>query len=190
MKKLLGFILALSLFGSATSSNAQAYLKPGKNSPIEIWSQMWNTSNTYYGTILPAAAPTNLGAQYDTVVNTGTVVLQMAKFAKGAVAVDTFTPYPLNGTGNIVVFAEVGKSTGTPSVVCTLLSGVSSLNMAPVPGATVYTVTPTTTQNVCWNIPKNARHYAVSFTGSATSTASLRSWFYFQQSNFISWGGN
>ena len=185
-------IAALSLFGSVV--NAQdTYLKPGQNRPTEMWTPLANTSNTYYGIILPVASPTNFGVQIDTVTNASTITLQVASLKAGKVAIDTFTPSPLVGGGRIKMTASVWKCTGTGTVVLTFVSGTTPDKMTQISGSTVYTLNPTslTVPVITTYVgDKYDRYYGYTLTGVGTQSASTQGSIYYIKSNYITWTGN
>lgn len=197
-------ILFLSvLFGFASlQSNAQAYAASGqylKNSPgglPETWQQLLNTSNTYNNVLGTVAGKTTvlkpelLGSLTDSSTAAQTITLQTARLSYAVAAFDTLYPTPL-GTNQsyISAFARVWKSTGTDTVIVTLVESIdgapaiSGQGWTAVPGVASVTVKPTSltipqTVDFVLNtgyfpILKSCRHYGVQFacnTGGNTGT--------------------
>lgn len=175
-------LIALLIFSPPC---AYAQVAPIHNS-LEDYSQMWNTSNTYFGTITATGNSfgAQLGQQLDTGVNTTVLNLYSAVFKKGAVNTDTFTPAPLIGYGNVTLVCKILKCTGTPTVNVTPVGSLDGIGWAPIPGATVATVSPTSltvSVNTAWTFAlgstfggKSFRYYGLSFAGSASSTYSAQ----------------
>lgn len=180
-KKFGSLLLVLAIMGTICFSS---YLKPGNSGMIENWAQMLNTSNSYYGTWAA-----NNGNLIDTVVNTGTIDLVVAKRQKGVSQTDTFTADHINGIGTISLTAVVLKCTGSPTVICTPEESLDGINYAAIPGATVYTISPTSTTVpivVKWpGLGKYDRHYDVHLSGSTSSTFSVQAQYYFQANSYL-----
>lgn len=177
------FIFVLSLFGSATSSNAQQGLIPGSVSPAEFWTQFWNTGNVYRN-----VAKSQIGYIVDSGTS-GTIWLVSSKFITGRgsafVNSDTVVPAPINGNGNVVITAYAWRASTTqtvvPNCVYNLYQSNDGIKYTPVLGASTFTLQPSavyspslTPVSCSWNMTyKPARFLGVKvvFSLDSASTA-------------------
>ncbi len=188
------FIFAIALLCATISSRAQLV---GAAPPYEEWTQWLNISNVYNGLVAYGTQWT--GGQWDTVGTSGNLVIQSSRMyvwpgsssptknPYGRVNVDTVITWPIfssNGknclmTVQVACYQASYVTTVSPTLVATLQQSNDGTNFAAVPGATVFTLTPTYASNkqtggksigCAWNVSDVfARYMAVSFV--ATSAA-------------------
>jgi len=125
MKKLLFILLAF-----AGTAQAQS---PASNG-VDNWSQMWNTSSTYYGTVTTS----NLGTQKDT--TSGTTALYLTTSTWNG---STFAAMPVNGDGYGELFVRVKKVTGTDTITLTPVVSDDGVTYSALTGQTPIVLTPT-----------------------------------------------
>ena len=173
MKHLLSIVMILCFCGSL---NAQ-YIKP----PDRV-GQMWNTSNTYYGT----ANSSTLYQQKDTAKG-ATIYLTVSKWTITAsyTWAGPIVPLALNGTGTLAMDVATYKTAVlTPTITVTPQQSATGLSWdwAPVPGVTVATLSPTSTTTsttVAFNITDaTAQFYRLAI--AATDTGCVQAYFNFK----------
>jgi hypothetical protein len=109
----------------------------GQTAPADIYGQMFNLSNTYYGTY-------NGVKMVKDTANGGTVSLQVGVFKKNGT---TFTgPYlwSYSGRGTVTLEAAVYRvGTLTPTITVTPQQSIFDSTWAQIPGTTIATLSPT-----------------------------------------------
>lgn len=175
-------IFLLCLISISVASFAQGYTKPRSNT-YEVYSQMWNTSNTYYST--PTAA--NLGTQKDT-SGAATVYLYTAALQSNGTFSVSAVP---DGSGTISFTAAVWKgqkvtTTVNPLVVITPQASFDGIIFATIPGVTAASLTPTS--GVYANMLTTKFDYTAKQGNFfrmklviTVDTAAFQSWFDFQR---------
>jgi hypothetical protein len=165
------------------------------------YTQMWNASSVYFNTV---TLPSQLGFQFDTIVNTASVTLESSTFFYAPpsqptvytvggknyttfVNDDTVIASKTPGWGQLTVTASVVRATYTgtitPTYTQTVVSSSDGVNWAPVPGAAVYTITPTSSLTIPiiskWIFTQNPDEYiGVKTTGLQTNcSAAIQAWY-------------
>ena len=188
------FLIASVLSTITTSAQPPSHF-PFSNSR-ETFSQMWNVGGTtwYYGTIPITAGslvPVNAapyGSQKDTGAAGGNIALTTSIITQGKVNADTVIATALPGYGGVTITAAVLKVSGTATVTATLASSTDGFVFTKVPGATVYTILPTSltvfsnSTVVKWAVlaPLD-RFYQVQFGGDGTNPYEAQAWCDFQR---------
>lgn len=196
----------LFLFAIIFSIASSAQLVTPVTGTYASFSQLWNPSSFYYNTVTAAS---QLGAQLDTVTNTGTIYLESSnlffntagpgnpaiytitgntKGISASVNSDTVVVQPIPGWGQITLTASILKCTGTPTVTVTPISSSDGVHWVAIPGSTAgstlaVTVAPTSLTVALatkWIfLTKPDKYVGVSVTGSGSSTVSAYASVYF-----------
>ncbi len=192
-------ILLLAILSATIPTTAQTVTWPQRKpfaNQYDTYSQMWNAASTgwYYGTItfdagsgVPNSA--NYGRQLDSSTGGGTIALSTSRITVGSNSgryhKDTTILQSIPGYGNLTITSSILLVSGSPTVTATLYSSSDGWVWAPVVGATVMTVIPTSsvTPTVSkWSaIPPLDRFYEVVFDGGGGDDYSAQSWFYYQR---------
>ena len=185
MKKLL---LCLAIIGlSAIRSNAQGVI-PGSATPYETWSQMWNTSSTYFGTV-PTQGSNLIGKQLDTVTTSAAINLATTKFIAGRIGkvnLDTviYDALPGGQGGSITFYCYTAKASGTvPHVLIQLQVSPDGLSWSNISGDSV-TINPSSTSFIASGsanftiTAKNGRYYQYAISTTTANAAVYCGYYY------------